>query len=118
MALLLAIVIVGTVGTAVLVVMAQTSISGVVNSTEHLSAMQTRSGIFGCLDEALIHLQANPNYAVTSLTTGTATCTVLIQNGGGNGRTLTLTLTTQGLTRRLVVSLTVSPVIVTQVLEQ
>ncbi len=54
------------------------SISRFVTSQEVIRANVLRAKTYGCLDEALIWLQEDPNWSDTSVTTLDATCTITI----------------------------------------
>lgn len=116
--LLSLVLILGVVGTAALFLLAQSNLSGVTDTNNQTKAAKVRAATFGCLDEALIQLTKNANYAPTTIVTPAATCTSTIMNLGGTSRRVQLSYTALGITRRITATLTVSPVAVTGVLEE
>ena len=68
-------------GTAALVGflgLSRTTIGRIVDSNQQVLASAVRMKTYGCLDEALIQLQADANFADPDVTTGDATCTLTV----------------------------------------
>lgn len=116
--LLSLVLILGVVGTAALFLLAQSNLSGVTDTNDQTKAATVRAATFGCLDEALIQLTKNASYAPTTIVTPAATCASTITNLGGTSRRVQLSYTALGITRRVTATISVSPVVVTGVLEQ
>ncbi len=116
--LLSLVLLLGVVGTAVLFLLAQSNLSGVTGTSDQTKASKVRAATFGCLDEALIQLTKNVNYAPTFIVTPAATCSSTVTNLGGTSRRVQLEYAALGITRRITATLTVSPVAVTSVLEE
>ncbi|OGL64042.1 hypothetical protein A3C09_03155 [Candidatus Uhrbacteria bacterium RIFCSPHIGHO2_02_FULL_47_44] len=119
MILFLTLLILGVTATAVVLLLAQSSVNGFLSIDEQAKSEQVRSELFGCLDEVLIHFYADSNYSPTSVDLASYTCVASVI-ANGTERTVTLTRTNSGLTRRVVVVLNtnVTPLTVSSVLEQ
>jgi hypothetical protein len=61
---------------------------------------------YGCLDEALIHIQADANFADSTVTTGDATCTLTITTPQAGQRLVVVRYTENGLSYGLNVVVT------------
>lgn len=115
--LLLNVLILGTASLVLATVLARGSLDNFLDSSRSLSAMNTRADLLGCLDEAIIQLQKDNNYATTSVYVGDATCTMAITTPVSGQRLITLSLTETDITRRVSATVTLSPFAVTQVTE-
>ncbi len=116
--LLSLVLILGVVGTAVLFLLAQSNLSGVTDTSDQGKSLTARAVVLGCLDEALIQLSKNASYSPATIVTPTATCTSTVTNTGGSNRTVQLGYASGAVTRRITATLSVSPVVVTGVMEQ
>ena len=76
--LLMTVMVMGTAALVGFLGLSRTSIGRIVDSSQMVEASGVRAKTYGCLDEALIWLQADPSFAETSVSTIDATCTVTI----------------------------------------
>ncbi|KKW30499.1 MAG: hypothetical protein UY72_C0011G0011 [Candidatus Uhrbacteria bacterium GW2011_GWD2_52_7] len=116
--LIFIVLIMGSAGLASTAMLARGGLSGLLNANVGAEAIQARTRLFGCLDEALIQLKSDNAYAPATLSTGQATCQLSVTTPGADTRRLTITLTEQSITRRLVADVTLTSFAVTQVIEQ
>jgi hypothetical protein len=96
-------------GTAALVgflSLSRTSIGRIVDSNQLVQASVVRAKTYGCLDEALIWLQVDANFAETSVTTGDATCTLTITTPVAGQRLVAVRYTENDLSYGLNVTVT------------
>lgn len=74
-ALLTVILVVGAAGMVGFLALAHSSINRVINAQAVVHSADTRLKALGCIEEVLINIQGDPNYAVPgSIITSTATC--------------------------------------------
>ena len=98
-AILLSLVLVlGVIGVATLLLLAQANLNGLVTASDQSKSATVRAAVFGCLDEALIQFTKSTSYSPASIVTPTATCTSAVTNLGGSSRRLQLTYTATGIT--------------------
>lgn len=116
-AMLLNVLIMGTMSLIFASVLARSSLDNFLDSNRALSALSTRADLFGCLDEAIIQLQKDNNYAATTVYVGDATCAMAITTPASGQRLISLSLTETDITRRVSATVTLSPFAVTQVTE-
>lgn len=109
--------VLGAVSIGIFLILARMSLSGIIDVDEQERALEVRAGVFGCMDEVLIQLQANSDYSEISVTTDSVTCNVDIQTPQAGERDVFIDLTTGNITRSVRVDLTVEPIVVTQVKE-
>lgn len=120
MILIISTLILGVISLTALFITSQGSLSTMLDANETLQSVQLRSETFGCLEELLIRIQANPSFTATSITAGTnpiITCTVNIQTPQSGERLLTLSHTQNNITRRISTRVRVSPVVILQITE-
>ncbi len=115
--LLLIVLIIGTVSFGALAVLVRGSTDGLVNANNARIAESVRGAVFGCLDEMLIQLKNDGDFAPASVTTGDEICTVTVTTPGAGQRQVTLVLTDQGFTRSVTALVTLSPFAVNEVTE-
>lgn len=115
--LLLNVLVMGVVGIAAAAILARGSFESFLNSSDTLSAWNTRADVFGCLDEALIQIKKTNSFAPATLYSGTATCTMTITTPSSGLRTIVASLTEGNITRQVTASVTLSPFAVTQITE-
>lgn len=115
--LLFNVLVMGVVAVAAAAVLARGSFEGFLGSTDTLAAWNTRADVFGCIDEAIIHLKKDNNFSVVSLSTGSATCTISITTPSAGLRSVVASLTEGDITRQATASITLSPFAVTQITE-
>ena len=76
--LLMTVLVMGAAAFVGFLALSRLSIGRVVNANEIVRASSLRAETYGCLDEVLIWLQADPDWNETSVTTSDATCTVTV----------------------------------------
>lgn len=116
-ALLLNVFIIGTVAMLGAGILATSSVDSFLNKTDILNAWNTRADLFGCLDEALIHLQKDSAFAPNTTATGEVICATIITAPTTDTRSIVLSFTEGKNTRRLTALVTLSPFAVTQITE-
>lgn len=116
--LIFIVLILGSAGLASTAMLARNGLNGLIDANEGVGAMQTRTKVFGCLDEALIQLQDDNAYAPSSVVTGQTTCQLTVTTPTSDTRRATVSLTENNITRRVVADVTLTPFAVTQVIEQ
>ncbi len=115
--LLLNILVIGVVCVIGAAILARGSFEGFLDSSKSLSAWNTRADVLGCIDEALIQIHKDNNFALTSVYTGTATCALTITTPSSGKRSIVATLTEGDITRKVTALVTLSPFAVTQITE-
>lgn len=115
--LLLNVLIIGSVCLIGASILARGSFEGFLDSSETQSAWNTRADVFGCIDEAIIHLKKDNNFTAPTLFTGSATCTMTITTPASGQRSVVATLTEGKNTRKATALITLSPFAVTQITE-
>ncbi|MCR4311874.1 MAG: hypothetical protein NUV56_01185 [Candidatus Uhrbacteria bacterium] len=110
--------ILGGASLAATAMLARSGINAFADSSESAIAQTTRAEVFGCLDEVLIQLQKDNDFAQATVTTGFATCQLTVTTPTAGERTVTTTLTEGSITRRVLADVTLSPFAVTQVIEE
>ena len=116
-ALLLNILVLGTVTVVGAAVLARGSFEGFLDSVDGLGAWKTRANTFGCIDEVLIHLKKDHNFAPTSVYTGSATCALAITIPASGQRSIVASLTEGNIIRNVTATVTLDPFAVTQITE-
>lgn len=104
--LLMTIMIMGTAALVGFLGLSRASIGRIVDSNQLVQASGVRQKTYGCLEEALIQLQADPAYAETSVVTGDATCTLAITTPGANQKLISVRYTESNLSYGLDVTVT------------
>lgn len=115
--LLLNVLVIGTVSVIGAAILARGSFEGFLDSAETLNAWNTRADVFGCIDEAIIHIKKDNDFTTPTLFTGSATCTITITTPGSGQRSIVATLTEGKSTRKATALITLSPFAVTQITE-
>ena len=104
--LLMTVMVMGTAALVGFLSLSRTSIGRIVDSNQLVQASVVRAKTYGCLDEALIWLQADANFAETSVTTGDATCTLTITTPVAGQRLVAVRYTENDLSYGLNVTVT------------
>jgi hypothetical protein len=117
MALLLIVLVIGTVSLGALSALAINSLNGFLDAKDFHTAISVRAKVMGCLDEALIHLQKDNAYAPNSVISSNATCTLAITTPNNGQRLIITSLVDQNITRSVHATVTLTPFAVTQVTE-
>lgn len=115
--LLLNVLVMGVVSVAAAAVLARGSLDSYLDSATALQAWNTRADDFGCLDEALIQIKKNNDFANPTIFTGDTTCTLAITTPGVGQRLVVVGLTEGTITRQVTALVTLSPFAVNQVTE-
>ncbi|MEK9156801.1 MAG: hypothetical protein AAB448_01540 [Patescibacteria group bacterium] len=116
-ALLLVVLALGMLSMGTLSVLAINSLNGFLEANDMQVGLATRAEVMGCLDEALIQLKKDNDFASSTVTTSNATCTLVATTPVAGQRLIVLSLTDQGFTRSVRATVTLSPFAVTQVNE-
>lgn len=117
MTLLFVVLIMGSVSLGALAMLVRGSINGLVDANDMRIAQSVRAKAAGCLDEVLIQLQKDNDFAPLTVATGDATCTLTVSTPTTGQRLVVVGLTDLGITRSMRASVTLSPFAVTQVNE-
>lgn len=117
MTLLFVVLIMGSVSLGALAMLVRGSIHGLVDANDMRTAQIVRAKVAGCLDEVLIQLQKDEDFAPATVATGNATCTLAVTTPTSGQRLVVVALTEQGVTRSMRANVTLSPFAVTQVNE-
>jgi|GEM_PF-2895514 len=104
--LLMSVMIMGTAALVGFLGLSRATIGRIVDSNQQVLASGVRTKTYGCLDEAMIQLQADANFAGTSVTTGDATCTLTITTPVVGQRLLKVRYTENNLSYGLDVTVT------------
>lgn len=100
------IMIMGTAALVGFLGLSRTTIGRIVDASQLVDATEVRAKTYGCLDEALIRLQADSNFADTEVTTGDATCAVTITTPTSGQRLIEVRYTENNLSYGLDVTVT------------
>lgn len=114
---LFTVLVLGVVAISAATVLARASLEGYLDAVAAQQAWNTRAKVFGCIDESLIHLQADNDWAPVSVTIGSATCTIAVTTPSAGTRQLVASLSENNVTRQATAQVTLSPFAVTQVTE-
>jgi hypothetical protein len=104
--LLMTIMIMGTAALVGFLGLSRTTIGRIVDSDQLVKASAVRMKVYGCLDEALIHLQADANFSEPDVVTGDATCTLTITTPQAGQRLVAVRYTENNLSYGLNVTVT------------
>lgn len=115
--LLLNVLVIGMVCVVGAAILARGSFEGFLDSATSLSAWETRADVFGCIDEALIQIQKDNDFAPLNIYTGTATCALSVTTPISGQRSIVVSLTEGDITRTVTALVTLSPFAVTQITE-
>ena len=115
--LLLNVLVIGTVSVIGAAILARGSFEGFLDSAETLNAWNTRADVFGCIDEAIIHIKKDNDFAEPTLFIGSAICTMTITAPSSGERSIVATLAEGKSTRKATALVTLSPFAVTQITE-
>ncbi len=115
--MLFIVLILGSVSLGALAVLVRGSINSFVDANETRIAQTVRAKASGCLEEVLIQLQKDNDFAPASVTTGDATCALTVTTPVAGQREVVVSLTDQSMTRSMRATVTLSPFAVTQVTE-
>lgn len=116
--LILPLLIMGMVSVAALVLLSQTGIESIAGSYEQRQALETRTALFGCLDEVFIQLSADPAWNNPTVYTNAATCTVALSAPAPGQTSALVTLTSGDIVRGVKAVITLSPVILIESIEE
>lgn len=117
MSLLFVVLIMGSVSLGALAMLVRGSIGGLVDANEARLSQTMRASVAGCLDEVLIQLQKDNDFAPATIFTGDATCTLTVTAPSADERLVVVSLTEQGITRSRRATVTLSTFAVTEVSE-
>jgi hypothetical protein len=102
---LYSVIILGSIGVALVAVLAMSSIFSIQNSGDDFNSAQARKAVDSCVEVALQVMSANNSFTGSGNSSiGGATCTYLVTNTGGNNRTINATGTLGSLIRKVTVS--------------
>lgn len=104
--LLMTILIMGSAALVGFLGLSRSTIGRIVDSNQLVQASVVRMKTYGCLDEALIQLQADPSFADPTLVTGDATCTLTVTTPQAGRRLLKVRYTENSLSYGLDVTVT------------
>lgn len=116
-ALLLNVLVLGIVSVTAAAILARGSLDGFMDSQQALSAWSTRAKVFGCLDEAIIQLDKNNDFADATVFMGSATCTLTVTTPAAGQRFVVVSLTEAEITRQVTALVTLDPFAVDQITE-
>ena len=104
--LLMTIMVMGAAALVGFLGLSRATIGRVVDANQLVNATAVRTKTQGCVDEVLIHLQADASFADTSVTTEDATCTVTITTPTSGQRLVQVRYTENNLSYGLNVTVT------------
>ena len=116
--LLFTVLVVGFAAVALMSTLATAGFHSFVDSDQHVSSVEVRAALFGCLDEFLIELNEDPNLNPTLIETPDAACSATVVNEGGDNRSADLSLTQGNITRSVHVEVTVNGIQLTDLVEE
>lgn len=98
--------------------LATAGINSFVDADQQVSAAVVRTDLFGCVDELLLQLNDDPDMSPVSVSTPSATCSVVLVNEGGDNRSADLALTQGSITRSVHIEMIVNGLQLTSVTEE
>lgn len=116
-ALLFIVLIIGSISFSTLAILTRGSVNGFVDANNAHIARAVRANAFGCLDEVLIQLRKDGDFAPPTIVTGDAVCTLTVTSPGSNERLVVVSLTDQGYTRSVRATINIDTFTVSQVTE-
>lgn len=114
--LLYTVLLLGIASVIALAVVSQASLGSFLDANTEIDALEARAEIMGCVDEFIIQVQKDADYAPATLSTGSVTCDLTV-TPNGTTRSGLLTLTEGDITRGVRVDVETSPFSVTQITE-
>lgn len=117
LSLILPVLILGVAGISVFLLLASNTAVSLSETFSREEALKTREYLFGCLDEYLVHLSANPDFSPTALSVFATECEASVSEPASGQRQIVLIITEGSVTRQLTAVVQLSPLTVVSISE-
>ncbi|HCU31905.1 MAG: hypothetical protein UX09_C0009G0018 [Candidatus Uhrbacteria bacterium GW2011_GWE2_45_35] len=107
--LILPVLLLGVTGLSIFLAMAATTTSSVALILSQRDAVEARVHLFGCLDEYLVHLPANPDFSPVELLVFDEVCSTVVSTPIEGQREIVVSNTIGQVTRQLTVLVQLDP---------
>lgn len=109
LSLILPVLLLGTIGISIFLVMAMTTLSSIASVLPKNDATQARVYLFNCLNEYLIHLPSDPNFSPATISINDKNCSAVVSEPSTGQKQIVLTTTNGVITRQMTALILLNP---------